>query len=56
LFVSCETCSLFDCAGRALVDTCTALDALRCIDDSDIVDGDCILRASICACSACDTL
>lgn len=40
----------------ALVDACTAVDALSGIDDSDVIAGDCALRADIDACSACDTL
>ena len=48
--------SLCDCVRGALVDACTALDALVCIDDGDVLDRDGILRADIRACSACDTI
>ena len=51
-----ETCSLFDCAGRALVDTCSALNALVFVNDCEVIDGDCVLGADVCACSASDTL
>ena len=50
------TCLLDDGAGGALVDACAALAAFGCIDNCDVVAGDCGLRANIDACSACDTL
>lgn len=45
-----------DGAGGALVDACTAVDAFGCIDDSDIVAGDCSLGANVDACTACDAI
>lgn len=35
-----ESVSL-DCASRALIDACTAVDTNACVDDCDIADGDC---------------
>ena len=32
-----ETCSLFDCAGRALVDTCSALNALVLVNATEVL-------------------
>ena len=48
--------SLNDSAGGALVDASTAVAALGCIDNCDVIAGDGGLRANIDACSACDTI
>ena len=48
--------SLGDGSCGTLVDACTAVDAFVGIDDCNIVDGDCILGADICACTACHTI
>ena len=45
-----------DCCGGALVDACTAVDAFSCVDDSDIIAGDCTLGADVNTCSTCHTL
>ncbi len=39
--------SLGDAAGGALVDACTAVDALGSIDDSDVLDGQGALGANV---------
>ena len=51
-----RTPSLGDGSGGTLVDTCSAVNAFSSVDDGDIVDGDSILGAHICACTACDTV
>ena len=48
--------SFDDGVGGALVDACSALDALGCVNDCDVIDGDGVLRANVCACAATDTL
>ena len=45
-----------DCCGGALVDACTAVDAFSCVDDSDVIAGDCTLGADVNTCSTCHTL
>ena len=49
------TQSLNNCARGALVDACSALDAVSA-DDSDVIHGDCVLGASVHACAAADTV
>ena len=48
--------SVLDCVRVALVDTCSAVDAFGLVDDSDVVDGDCVLGANVCASSTCNTV
>jgi hypothetical protein len=48
--------SLDDSARGALVDASTAVAALGCIDNCDVIAGDGGLRANVDACSACDTI
>ena len=48
--------SLSYCTGRTLVDACSTVDALACVDNCHVIDRYCILGANICACSARYTL
>lgn len=47
---------LLNCIGGALVDACATVDAGVGIDDCNVIDNDRVLRASIYACAAADTL
>ena len=50
------TRSLYNSARGALVDASSAVDACVSIDDCDVIDGDCVLRACIRTCAASDTV
>ena len=48
--------SLGDAAGGALVDASAAVNALRGVDDRDVLDGQGALGADVCACAAGDAV
>lgn len=50
------TQSLFNSARGALVDASSAVDAGVSVDDCNVIDGDCVLRACVHTCAASDTV